>query len=562
MSFGSGLAYRGKSSLLILRLMLILAAAVLLLPPGFQGTVPAIGTVMIALFLLSNAVLMAVPDVRLLTQRSDFLIVLADTALVAVCLFHVKAGQGELAVAFFVVLLLSAMGRDVLRIVVTATFVAGLYTFLTWRTGLVETLPLQEALLRVPFLYISGLYYGCSVMRVREDQKHAAALETERRDLETFLAVTAATTSSLHLHGVLNSIVRKVAQMVGAVRCSLVLMEDNGRKCVVMASNDKPEMDQITIDLEKYPELRQAIKTRDTVVVNDVDRDPLMQAARESLEGQESGSILVVPLMFGKEMLGMLSVRARRPDKSFTPEDVKGCQVVANASATALKNAILFEQMEDEANRRKATSEVLANIMQHFPDMIFMADLKGHFTDLNRGGEEILGVKRDDVLGTPTSAIFAGGGVPDPKSLLERGGSVSGRQVLLKRSDGELRPGIAAIAFLRDQKGEPSGIVGVCKDLSELKKAQRQLQEAQNSATLESVGRYAGELNYALEELMRHARLIESGQNTPDAIMAPERVVDAAIKCQTIVQRLHDWSRGHDSEPQLVGAGARAGREE
>ncbi len=553
---GTGFNRGRKSGVLILRFMLILATALLLLPPGFEGPVPALPTLIIALFFLSNVGLMAVPAARLLARRSDFQLVLADTFLVALGLFYANTGQGELPAAFFVVVLLAAMGRDVPRIVIGSTFVAGFYLFLTHRAGLLAGMPAVESLLRVPFLYISGLYYGSAVMRVRADQERASHLETERRDLETFLAVTAATTSSLHLHTVLNSIVQKVAHMVGAARCSIVLITQPEKECVVMASNDKPDTERMKLDLDKYPELRQAIETGETVVVNDASNDPMMEQVRHIPKKTGSRSILVVPLLFEKEMLGLLSVRAAGAQKEFSPREIKACQVVANASANALKNAILFEQMQEEAKRRKATSEVLTNIMEHFPDMIFMTDLQGTLIDLNRGGETLLGVTRDQVLGRPAASLFVGAeGSFNLESLRQRGGSVSGHQVLLRRTDGTLRHGIAAVAFLRGETGEPTGIVGVCKDLTELKKAQRQLQEAQNVSTLERISELAGDLSSPISDILGRAEGLIERPSSPDTVIAARQILESARECRKIAEKLQSWSRSQTLEQELVAAG-------
>jgi PAS domain S-box-containing protein len=544
-----------KSGMFLMRLLLVMATSMLLVPPGFKGTLPIFGLVVAGIFLLSTLALLAVPAARLTSRRTDFFLVMADTCFVAIGLFHVATGQNELAIAFFVTLLLSALGRDILRIVVTSSIVAGFYLFLTHKTGMAEGITLSASLLRIPFLYVSALYYGTVVMRVRQDQERSVHMESERRDLESFLAVTAATTSSLHLQTVLSSIARKVGQMVGSARSSIILMADDGKRCVLMASNEKAEMDQVDLTLEDHPELKKVLVTRKTLLINDVANEPLMRPTKDELKETDFRAILVVPLIFDKEVLGMLSIRARKLEKLFSETDVKSCQVVANASANALKNALLYEQIQEEANRRKATSQVLTNIMDNFPDMIFMADLEGNFTDLNRGGEQMLGLSREKLIGHPVAAVFSGGELPfDEEKLAEEGGAVSGRQILIKAIDGALKPSIAAIAFLRDETGNPTGIVGVCKDLSELKKAQMQLQEAQGTSAIEGITELARQINQQIDGLHAAAEQMVNLGSNPIPLLFRERFLESAEACRNSIRKLQPGVRTQDFSDAQHGA--------
>ena len=546
MNFRTGIDLKGKTGVLTLRLMLILAVALLLLPPGSHGPVPVFGILLVTLFLLSNAALLAVSEARLLDRRYDFLLVVTDTFLVAMGLFYASSGRPDFPLAFFVVLLLSAMGRDLPRVVASATVVAGFYLFLAHRTGMHAGIPAVQSLLRIPFLYITALYFGSAIMRVQTEQERATQLEMQRMDLEAFLQVTTATTSSLELRTVLRTIVQTVAQMVNAVPCSILLIKSPGHQCFVMASSDNLELEPIELDLENYPELRRAIDTRVTVVINDIGREPMMGNVRSVLEQKNIRSILVVPLMFEKEMLGMLSVRTARPHEPFSPSEIKACQVVANASANALKNALLFEEMQDEARRRKATSEVLRNIMEHFPDLIFLADLQGTLTELNRGGEALLGVTRERAVGTPAAALFMGGEVPlAMEKLRERGGSESNCQVLLKRANGDLRHGIAAVALLRDELGEPTGVVGICKDITDLKKAQRQLQNAQNLSTIERISELAQEMNSSLAGALGCVQALMASNHDSKTIRTSEQILESCVTCQKTVQKVLEFTRTH-----------------
>ena len=49
-----------------------------------------------------------------------------------------------------------------------------------------------------------------------------------------------------------------------------------------MASNDAPDINKLQIDLIKYPEIRRALETGETVIINDINDDNLMVDVRNS----------------------------------------------------------------------------------------------------------------------------------------------------------------------------------------------------------------------------------------------------------------------------------------
>lgn len=549
-----GTEFRPKVRFIALRTLLILSTALLLLPPGFKGYFLSFPTLVISFFLLSNFVWMVLPAKRLFDPRFQFLTIVLDTFLVAMGLFQAGPGRPDLAVSFFVVLLLCTFGRDLFGIAVGTTVVAGLYLFLSQQGGLMEGIPAVQAFLQIPFLYVSGLYYGEAVVKVRVEQDQAARLAEEREDLQTLLKITEATTSCLDLSEVLRTITQKVALMVDAVRCSIVLLKGPDNQCVVMASSDDPEMKPLTLQLEKYPELRKAIETRETVIINDITKEAMMLDYQEILKKRNFRSILVIPLMFQEEILGLLFIRAAKSDQKFSLKEIQASKVIANASANALKNGILFEKMREEMKRRKETSEILRNLMESSPDLIFLTDPEGILTGISRRGAELLGVSRDQVIGTPANKLFFGTGIPiSLESLGKRGGTVTNHQILLKQANGDLRHGIASISILQDEEGQPNGMVGICKDLTELKQAQKKLQQAQNNSTIGKILNMVNSIKDPLSGVVGYSQLLMRNNPDPKTERGAKRILDASMKCRRVIEKLMSFSQKYTLEQEYLG---------
>ncbi|MBI1949864.1 MAG: response regulator [Acidobacteria bacterium] len=337
-----------KTVRLALRWMLILATALILSPPG-DMRLTAFDFGLVLSFVASNIALTCLPEGLFRSRNLEYLVVVADTFLVSLGLFRAGLEGGDLPLAFFLNLLLAALGTDLPRIMAGATVVSGFYLYLMRRHGAGEG-ELTSLLMRLPFLYTAALYYGHLVHQGRIEQAQFGRSERERMELKTFHEITTATTSTLDLREVFYLIVQRIALLVSARRCSVLTVDGKTGECSVLASSDNPGVSGLVLDLRKYPEVRKAIETRETVVINDVAREPLMQPMKEALDRLGYQSIMVLPILYKDTLLGMLFLRAARADRRFTREEITACQVVANASASAIKNALLYGQLRQDAH--------------------------------------------------------------------------------------------------------------------------------------------------------------------------------------------------------------------
>ncbi|HHL39918.1 MAG TPA: diguanylate cyclase [Deltaproteobacteria bacterium] len=191
-------------------------------------------------------------------------------------------------------------------------------------------------------------------------------LEDDKRNLEEILAISRAVNATLDSQQILSTIVRKVADVVNAVRCSIVLIAKYNEG-YVLVTNDDPEVSDLKIDLRRYPEIRTAVDTKRTIVVDDLAKDPLMEHVREYVRGCEAMSALVVPIIIGDEVLGTLFLKTNKRCHGFSDKEIQFCEIVANNSYHAIKNARLFERVfeEKEHLRLLAITDQLTTLYNH-----------------------------------------------------------------------------------------------------------------------------------------------------------------------------------------------------
>ncbi|MEE8423648.1 MAG: sensor domain-containing diguanylate cyclase, partial [Thermodesulfobacteriota bacterium] len=157
------------------------------------------------------------------------------------------------------------------------------------------------------------------------------------------------------------------AEITNANRCSLILVDESKGFGYVLATLENPNIHELKIKLEKYPEIVQVVESKETLIVNDLAESPMMSDVRFLVKDYKSESVLVVPIVWNDEVLGTLFIRAKRPAKSFSQKEINFCQVVANASYNALKHARMFSTVVKEKDHLRilAITDQLTGVFNH-----------------------------------------------------------------------------------------------------------------------------------------------------------------------------------------------------
>jgi CheY-like chemotaxis protein len=188
-----------------------------------------------------------------------------------------------------------------------------------------------------------------------------ALLETKTRDTEKVVDISQAIFSSLNSQEILQIIVKKIAEYIAVKRCSIVQIEEKGYG-FVLASSDNPVAKKIRIELKRYPEVEEVIRTGKALIVKDAKHHPLLDDVKEYIADLDFDTILVIPICYQKEVISTLMLRTTAGSKSFNSRELRFCQMVADASAKALHNASLHEKVLDKSEELRLP---LASLQRH-----------------------------------------------------------------------------------------------------------------------------------------------------------------------------------------------------
>ncbi len=202
---------------------------------------------------------------------------------------------------------------------------------------------------------------------------------------------------------------------------------------------------------------------------------------------------VVVPISVGDTVEGLLYVDARSP-RHFSERDEAMLVRLADHAGSAVHNARLYDEM-------KRAHQFLELVAANSADIIVRMDGRGRLIYASPGSETLLGVPLDQVVGRPASDFLHGGeaAARDIMRRVVRESQVRDLETVLVVAEGRLADTRHSLAAVRDASGQVVEIVAIIRDITEAKRLENQLQQAQK---MEAVGQLAGGIAHDFNNLL------------------------------------------------------------
>ena len=143
-------------------------------------------------------------------------------------------------------------------------------------------------------------------------QTRVDSLEQERRHLLAVIEILQEIGGSLHFVDIVQSVALRLGETFGLDRCSIFLAERGGQTVRLVASYEDPSIRNYVVDLDRYPELRRALQTGETVFIADAATDPSLGPARWALAARKVKTITVIPISWRGTAIGAIFLRTFR----------------------------------------------------------------------------------------------------------------------------------------------------------------------------------------------------------------------------------------------------------
>ncbi len=195
--------------------------------------------------------------------------------------------------------------------------------------------------------------------------------------------------------------------------------------------------------------------------------------------GADAKSYLGVPIMDGKNAIGVISVQSKRAEGRFDQSDMRLLATIASNVGAAIQNARLFSEVQ----RQRKYSEAL---VQNSPAAIIAGRSTGHIIETwNPAAEQLFGYSREEAVGKNIDDLVAfSKEIRDEATEfgdLNAEGEVVRAITQRTRKDGTMVD-VELVAQPVTVDGEEVGIIAIYHDITELLTTRRAAEEARFAA--------------------------------------------------------------------------------
>ena len=197
----------------------------------------------------------------------------------------------------------------------------------------------------------------------------------------------------------------------------------------------------------------------------------------------------------GQEVHGA-ELYLRRPEMSKNIWIMITGMPLKDENGTLRGGMIIVTDISDQkraAEQLEKAQEYSRNLIDSSLDMIISVDNERRIVEFNKAAQEAFGYNKEEVIGKPVDMLYA---TPDEGKRIDQDTLEAGRysgEVTNVRRSGEVFASMLAASVLMDSNGQSIGVMGVSRDISEVRRAQAI--QRRLSAILETTTDFVGFAN-------------------------------------------------------------------
>lgn len=394
---------------------------------------------------------------------------------------------------------------------------------------------------------LKGFLQGRERIILDEQERIRSALQKTLRRYSVQMEVTAgianATASTLDLDVLLNSAVEMIWKQFSLLYVGLFLLDENDDIIRLKAGTGTFGQKMLP---ENYQTLRdhnslvsRSIATGKTNIVLDFEKDSV---AQESSFVQGTKSQACIPLFVRGTCIGALSLHSHIPN-AFTDLELVAFRILAEQLASAIGNTRLLAGLRQSEEKYRT---ILENIEEGYYEM----GLDGRFSFISDSVSQILEQTGNQIVGVHYHKFFDSaylGRITQAVQLVSQTGRyIKSVESRIYRPDEAGRFIEMSMLLIQDDDGQPTGLRGTIRDITERKQAEQLLIEQK---VLERSNRELAQFAYVashdLQEPLNKIRLFGDRLIAKDSLKPDktgqdylERMLKATARMQTLIDNL------------------------
>ncbi|MDY6971622.1 MAG: ATP-binding protein [Thermodesulfobacteriota bacterium] len=286
-----------------------------------------------------------------------------------------------------------------------------------------------------------------------------------------------------------------------------------------------------------------------SMIVKDLINDENTTPYAKIYEKEGVTSLLSLPIAKGDAIIGVLNIYDNDANR-FTQENVVSISNIISSAASFLSFLYQNDNLRDKLDRVQRYNKRLEQlksfhelIIENIPIGVVATNEKGYVVLMNRVLERMSLQQREECMGKRWIEVFGfEGGL---KYRLETSFRTSSPQLFpeinLPLRDGSVLPVEMKTDVIRDHSGSGIGVVAICSDISEKKKAEREIEKIER---LVAIGRLsagiAHEIRNPLAGISGALQVINSrvsGDVELEGVL--KRVFREINRLDNVVEKLH-----------------------
>jgi len=305
--------------------------------------------------------------------------------------------------------------------------------------------------------------------------ENALLHEQNEQKIEQLLSlqeINKKTSSAMSLKKLFHVISANALRITKASSCMLLLAESDSRFLKVVSQRGYSDTDVKKFRLKIGEGIVGWVAENGIpLLVKDVSEDPRYIEVKKNVKSE-----LAVPLLSEKKVLGVLNVDSCEKD-AFNNDDLELLMIFAGHTATLIENVRLYEQVITEKNFAE-------NILESSPNGVVTVDCGRSIRSVNRKAEEILCLKRDEIIGKRVSDVFERNISEIIDSALNNHKAIENREIERMGKNGNVVTLGISSSFFKSHDTNVTGIIITIQNLTEIKKTEELIRRMDRLSSL------------------------------------------------------------------------------